>query len=99
MHTDSTLHLLHGATRLLGHELRQFQRITCAEFDTKETERERNARVKAAAKRKISSSVLVTSARQHRTLNLTRIKLHFLGDYVAEIKYVGASDNGSTQTV
>lgn len=44
MHTDDTLELLDKTTTSLGNALRLFQSSTCAAFDTKELQREVDAR-------------------------------------------------------
>lgn len=58
MHTDHTLALLDEATALLGLKFRHFVNHTCTRFDTRELQREANARVRRAAKKSTTSSAL-----------------------------------------
>ncbi|KAI0039303.1 hypothetical protein FA95DRAFT_1451096, partial [Auriscalpium vulgare] len=107
MHTDPSLAILQDATSALGVRLRYFAYITCAAFETKETEREYAARVRAESQRAPStiagpSSLSApprpaTNGRRPRTFNLRTIKTHFLGDYVPFIRYSGTSDGVTTQ--
>jgi hypothetical protein len=51
MHTDPTLALLDEATTLLGVKFRHFVNHTCEKFNTRELQREANARARRAAKK------------------------------------------------
>ncbi len=51
MHTDSSLALLEATTTILGQELRQFALVTCAAFNTRETQSEYEARKRAEERR------------------------------------------------
>ena len=102
MHTDSSLKLLDDATTALGEALRQFKTVTCAAFATQETSAEYAKRVRTHAHRVTKGLATVDSApsgRRARTLNLNTLKTHFLGDYVAGIRWAGTSDSTSTQAV
>ena len=44
MHTDDTLSLLDTITAILGHQLRQFRRIVCSAYSTKDLPKEKAAR-------------------------------------------------------
>ncbi|KAI0057240.1 hypothetical protein BV25DRAFT_1812761 [Artomyces pyxidatus] len=102
LHVDTSLKILDDATTALGIRLRHFSTITCPAFDTKETEREYTARLRAQAQRaaaagSLTSSSSLSGGRRARTLNLKTIKTHFLGDYVPSIMYTGTTDSTSTQ--
>lgn len=56
MHTDQTLALLDEATSLLGVKFRRFVNHTCGKFNTRELQREANARARRAAKKSSTSS-------------------------------------------
>lgn len=102
MHTESSLNILDSWTTALGQHLRHFQRVTCAAFDTHETRREREARQRAEARRQPqtgSSNAQAPNARRPKTFNLTRYKVHALGDYVSAIRRAGPTDNFTTQMV
>lgn len=51
LHTELTLTLLRRSTVRLGQELRNFQRNICPHYDTKETAREAQSRIRAQARR------------------------------------------------
>ncbi|KAF7970329.1 hypothetical protein HWV62_24352 [Athelia sp. TMB] len=51
MHTDATMQLLDSATTILGQEMRQFSRITCAAYFTKELPAEVAARDRQQARK------------------------------------------------
>jgi len=57
MHTDQTLALLDETTTLLGVKFRRFVNHTCGNFNTRELQREANARARRAAKKSTTSSV------------------------------------------
>ncbi|KAI0269424.1 hypothetical protein BC834DRAFT_968038 [Gloeopeniophorella convolvens] len=102
MHTDSSLQLLDDATTAIGVHLRHFAIVTCAPFQTKETEREYLARKRDEARQSVTSTERSDSrstepGRRVRRFHLRTIKTHFLGDYVASIKYMGTTDSTSTQ--
>ncbi|KAJ8457369.1 hypothetical protein ONZ51_g11576 [Trametes cubensis] len=103
MHTDTSLQLLDDATAVLGHDLRHFAGVTCAAYNTRETQAEYEARKRAEARRvaassATSASVAQDTGRRLRRFNLRTIKMHFLGDYVSCIKKFGTSDSYTTQT-
>jgi hypothetical protein len=101
LHTDSSLAVLDHATAAIGAELRRFAAITCSAFSTKETEAEYMKRMRAESRRNTDSSTapVPLSGRRNRRFNLNTIKMHSLGDYVSNIKYVGTTDLSSTQKV
>ena len=98
MHTDSSLHLLDVTTTALGAGLRYFVGVTCPHFKTVETNTEyskRSRRQTANAPRGLPGS----TGRQPKTMSLKTIKLHFLGDYVENIKSLGTTDNYTSAIV
>ena len=102
MHTDTSLGILRDTTTVLGHELRRFAHVTCAAFNTRETQSEYEARRRAEERHSKQGQVSQSNAhpgRRPRTFNLKTIKLHFLGDYVSCIKRNGTTDSYTTQIV
>jgi hypothetical protein len=90
--------------------MRHFKEVTCPSFNTVETDREYNARCRAAAaveKKRSRQCTNVTNTTQStsvggkrpKTFNLLTSKLHALGDYVNMIKMFGTTDSYSTQIV
>ena len=102
MHTDSSLKILDDATTVLGEALRQFENVTCAAFATRESSAEYAKRVRTHARlmaKGLATAASAPSGRRPRTLNLKTPKTHFLGDYVASIRWAGTTDATSTQAV
>jgi hypothetical protein len=108
MHTDLTLDILSQVTTSLGKRFRTFRDKTCAEFPTKELERERVARARRQEKSKAKTTPgssksrpqdLRTSGRKPKMLNLKTYKYHALGDYALTIRQFGTTDSYSTQPV
>jgi hypothetical protein len=110
MHTDPTLDMLSQVTTSLGNRFRTFRDKTCAEFPTKELERERVARARRQEKSKAKTTLgpessksrsqnLGTGGRKPKILNLRTYKYHALGDYAASIRQYGTTDSYSTQPV
>ncbi len=96
MHTSATISLLENLTKDLGKLLRQFRDKTCAGFPTYELPREIAARQRRASHEKTSASA---GQRLMKLLNLSTIKLHFMGDYIKHIQQFGTTDPYSTQLV
>jgi hypothetical protein len=106
MHTDSSLDVLDIITIAFGQRLRNFAEETCKEFATMETDREYQARKRAEAKRGSRSGgdtdqldSRTGSGKRPRGFNLVIPKLHFLGDYVAQIRALGTTDSFTSQIV
>lgn len=60
LHTDETLDILDDLTTILGDDLRTFKADTCASFQTKELQKEANARQRRQVK---ASSVVGTETK------------------------------------
>lgn len=102
MHTDSSVTLLHNATVRLGVALRHFRDVICPKFDTVETPSEVLKRQRAVARAEAegrTSSLAATTGRRPRAYNLNTPKVHFLGDYVPQIEWVGTSDSYTSENV
>lgn len=108
MHTDPTLDVFSQVTTSLGNRFRTFRDKTCAEFPTKELERERVARARRQERGKAKttpgssksrSQNLGTGGRKPKILNLRTYKFHALGDYASTIRQFGTTDSYSTQPV
>jgi hypothetical protein len=104
LHLETTLTILDNVTIIFAKSLRHFAGVTCPSFDTVETDREYNARRRAADRRgsrQNSTATVSASAggKRPKTFNLTTFKLHSLGDYVNTIKMFGTTDSYSTQIV
>lgn len=101
LHTDSSVALFEDSTSALGVRLRHFAYATSPCFSTKETEKEHEARTRAALRRATASGVPTptSSTRQPRTFNLRTVKNHFLGDYPEMIRLFGSLEGYSTMVV
>lgn len=100
LHTDSSLTLLDTTTKDLARRFRQFRDTTSQKWKTFETKREARLRRKREAKQNpASSEASTTQTRRAKILNLLTYKFHSLGDYVATIRWLGTTDNYSTQIV
>ncbi|KJA21107.1 hypothetical protein HYPSUDRAFT_141225, partial [Hypholoma sublateritium FD-334 SS-4] len=109
-HTDLSLAILEEATDCLGEVLRDFQKTTCAAYDTRELKREMTARIRKTANKistnksnsKSTTTVSTASAatgRLRKMLNLNTYKDHSLGDYVESIRRNGTVDSYSTELI
>jgi len=104
MHTDSSLEVLDIITIAFGQKLRDFAEETCKNFDTVETDKEYQARKRTEAKWESRSGgdgdeSGTRSGKRSRRFNLMTPKLHFLGDYVAQIRALGTTDSFTSQIV
>jgi hypothetical protein len=107
MHTDSSLEVLDIITVAFGQKLRDFAEETCKNFDTVETDKEYQARKRVEARRESRSGgdgngdeeSGISSGKRGRHFNLMTPKLHFLGDYVAQIRALGTTDSFTSQVV
>lgn len=108
MHTDSTLEHLRRLTKEFGSLMRQFRDHTCPQFNTVELPREVAARKRRqqrhSGRAKVSKDdgpegPSSASSRKLKSINLSTIKFHFLGDYVPTIQRYGCTDSYSTQLV
>ena len=97
MHTEATLARLEQVTTDLGHLMRDFQDKTCAKFNTKELEREFEARKRRKARKEGTKAP--KESRKVKSLNLCTYKFHALGDYVRTIRMFGTTDSFSSQLV
>jgi hypothetical protein len=88
---------------LLGSALRKFATVTCAAFDTMETEAEYKARSRMIARqnaaRGVRNETIGHPGRRQKTYNLTTYKLHAIGDYPASIRRYGTTDSYTTELV
>lgn len=92
IHTDITINKLRICTVRLGKELRSFQKDVCVHYDTYETAREAQARVR-------NGPDTATTGKKKRSFNILTSKIHALGDYCEEIIQFGTTDNYSTHPV
>jgi hypothetical protein len=108
MHTDSTLAIFDDVTIDIGAKFRTFERETCSSFDTRELNREANARKRRRTRKKgpealnvvnpTNSSDPLDEARLKK-FNLQIYKHHALGDYPDTIRRYGTTDSYSTEPV
>lgn len=98
---DNTLALLDQALQRLAAQVRQFQRVTCPSFKTKELpgesaqqQRREVAEIQMGRRRKPSKGSPLPKA-----LNLNTYKFHALGDYTLMIKTFSTTDSYTTQVV
>lgn len=111
LHTDDTLRILDETTVRIGAEFRAFVEKTCPVFDTRELDREADARDRRRRKKdkecpsthsaqNAGSAAQPTSAGGRRkTFNIQKFKYHSLGDYVDTIRQFGTTDSYSTEPV
>jgi hypothetical protein len=100
MHTDHTLKILDATTISLGQQFRVFVNTTCSAFDTRELDREANARKRRKAKEPGANlNNTTTTSRRRKKFNLETYKYHSLGDYRAMIEMFGTCDSYTTEVV
>ena len=103
MHTDDTLQIFDENTKLLGAEFRAFTNTTCPAFDTRELDREVDARKRRKEKqeqgRPSTSKGSATDGARYKEFNLQIYKYHSLGDYADTIQRCGTTDSYSTEPV
>lgn len=114
MHTDSSLKVLDGVTKLLGRQMRYFADVTCPQFKTVETDGEYAARGRAAARREAAKVNPAPNAAPSNLPNaqsqppggkrpvafsLNTYKHHAMGYYSQTIRRFGTTDSYSTQIV
>ncbi|KAI0029051.1 hypothetical protein K488DRAFT_57250 [Vararia minispora EC-137] len=103
MQTGTSLCVLDHVTVHLAKALRYFSDVTCAAFDTVETDGEYQARCRAENRRHARSGGTSQAqgtgngGKQKKTFNLDTYKMHSLGDYVPTIRAFGTTDSYSTQ--
>ncbi|KAF4567102.1 hypothetical protein EYR36_010718 [Pleurotus pulmonarius] len=104
MHTDTTVTYLDDLTTKLGNIMRDFEKLTCSEYNTVELPKETAARIRRQAQsaQKATETVATsqqpaTGGKKGRKLNLFTYKWHALGDYARTIKLFGTTDSYSTQ--
>ena len=94
LHTEDSLELLELSLKQLTTQLRQFVKVTCAAFETKELP------VEAAAwRRREKTQVKNLNGPRPKSFNLLTYKFHALGDYVQTIRLFGTTDSYTTQIV
>ena len=101
LQTEDTLALLDQALRQLGMQVHQFQKETCAAFETKELPQEstRRQRRELAEMQSSCRKMPVRSSPLPISFNINTYKFHALGDYTQVIKSFGTTDSYSTQIV
>ncbi|KAK7015137.1 hypothetical protein VNI00_019203 [Paramarasmius palmivorus] len=101
MHTESTLQDLRSLTEEFGKLMREFDRLSCSQFNTVELEKESTARARreqeAARRRGDRTQAPTQPGRKPRKLNLNTYKYHAMADYAATIERFGTTDSYSTQ--
>jgi len=108
MHTDQTLEILDDVTAELGAEFREFSRKTCSAFDTRELQREMEARKRRREKKADGKNAPENASAnpteqpngpRPRKFNLQTYKYHSLGDVANTIRRFGTTDSFSTEPV
>ena len=102
LHTSDTLSFFDTAMLTLGNSVRQFVKVACNAFDTRELPQEtttRGRRKPAFAGSSSGQAGMSHSTAKRKVLNLQTYKYHALGDYPNAIRQFGTMDNYSTQTV
>jgi hypothetical protein len=100
MHTDHTLNIFDQVTVSIGECLRVFAEKTCSAFDTRELQREADARNRRSSKKTGSTTTASSSTtRRRKKFSLHTYKYHSLGDYPATIRRYGTCDSYSMEAV
>lgn len=110
LHTDDTLQILDDTTVQIGASFRVFSDKTCSAFDTRELDREVDARARrrekaeqgrpsSGASRKGSKADSSVAGAQRKKFNIDTYKYHSLGDYVNTIRRFGTADSYSSEPV
>ena len=114
LHTERTLELFDQSVIKLGEDMRKFETVVCAAYETKELPRETAARGRrdAAAAAKASSKSAPPGGRNPRNapqkrsaiarqakFALSTFKYHSFGDYPDAVRAFGTLDVLSTQHV
>ncbi|KAH7917228.1 hypothetical protein BV22DRAFT_1026772, partial [Leucogyrophana mollusca] len=102
MHSDDTLGIMEQLTKALGAALRAFQSDTCPAFQTKELQREVEARQRRQLHVKSKKTLKAQStangpAADPSNFSLETYKFHALGDYTTHIRQFGTTDSYSTE--
>ncbi|KIM71646.1 hypothetical protein PILCRDRAFT_804823, partial [Piloderma croceum F 1598] len=90
---------------MFSQKLQDFTEETCKNFDTVETDKEYQAQKRAEARQESGSGrdgdeeSGTSSGKRSHHFNLMTPKLHFLGDYVAQIRALGTTDSFTSQIV
>ncbi|KAI9060685.1 hypothetical protein FKP32DRAFT_1668146 [Trametes sanguinea] len=111
MHSDNTLRVLERLIGSLGRAMRAFASNVCPDYDTRELDKEVEARQRRQARKSSKSKGpgqtqdAAPSARSkghadraRKDFNLNTYKFHRLGDYATSIRFVGSLDGPSTVT-
>lgn len=101
LHTDSTLALLRTHTKIVGSELRRFEKHVAPLFNTYELAKETSARHRAQMRKEKTTgkSTPGSSSKRKKAFSLYTYKLHAMGDYADAIEMFGTTDSYSTQIV
>ncbi|KAH7903466.1 hypothetical protein BJ138DRAFT_1107647 [Hygrophoropsis aurantiaca] len=94
LHTDESLELLDNSLKALATQLRKFQRLTCAAFETKELPSKTMARQRQQKHNTVSNN---STGSRRKVFNLLTYKFHALGDYTVAIKKFGTTNSYTTQ--
>lgn len=96
-HSEKTVIELEASTCRLGKALRHFKQTTCSVYDTRKLPNEEAARKRARKYPLKRPEPGGTNKKEE--FNLTTFKIHGLGHHAAFIRWIGTSDNVSTQWV
>jgi hypothetical protein len=106
LHIDYTLEILDEVTRQIGVEFRAFTAKTCPAFNTRELQRESDARRRRQLEKGGRKSSKASTAGTHpaseskqKVFSINTYKYHSLGDYANTIRKFGTSDSYSTEPV
>jgi hypothetical protein len=86
----------------IGDEFRKFTDKTCPAFDTRELDREVDARDRRQQKKEqshLTKSTRAADGPRRKKFNLQTFKYHSLGDYAKTIRRFGTTDSYSTEPV
>ena len=104
LHSDSSLRVLEGATKVFGTLIRKFKSTICPRYKTKLTPREQDARTRRQTKSKgkgkgKAKGIQQTESAVEYVFNICTYKMHAMGDYPSTIQRMGTTDNFNSQNV
>jgi hypothetical protein len=102
LQTEESVEAVRAATPVLGSELRRFKADMCDEITTKETPRERAARLRREAKvaEKLGRPIATGGGEgRAKELNLNTLKIHRMGHIADTIANYGTTDSYDSRMV
>lgn len=104
LHSDTTLWVFETVVQKLGQVMREFQSKVCPHYDTRELDKEIEARQRRKTKRDTKGKAPARAqdtdtTRARKELNLSTYKFHRMGDGPRAVRLIGTLEGVSAQTV